>query len=107
MEKRIAIVGNQEVEVTVCPSALSPRERKMMGLGRAAKPYRTQKEKSERLAAKGLTQSMKLDAYELAVRFGVEQKSITESEFLHQNARTPEKRVAPVKHDTDPMWFIK
>ena len=50
---------------------------------------------------------MKLDAYELAVRFGLEQQSITESEFLHQNARTPEKRVASFKHDTDPMWFIK
>lgn len=91
----------------ISESALSPRERKLLGLTKSRRAYRTQKEAGQRLQERGIKQSMKFDAYELAVRFGLEQTTISESEFLHQNARAPKKAVEPAKREIDPMWFIK
>lgn len=107
MTQRFANVASLFSDEPVSESALSPRERKMLGLTKPRKAYRTQKEVGQRLQERGIKQSMKFDAYELAVRFGLEQTTISESEFLHEHARTPKKAVEPAKREIDPMWFIK
>ncbi|WP_429236472.1 hypothetical protein [Aeromonas salmonicida] len=107
MTKRLANVADLFSDEPVTESALSPRERKMLGLTKPARAYRTQKEVGQRLQERGIKQSMKFDAYELAVRFGLEQTTITESEFLHEHARVPKKAVEPAKREIDPMWLIK
>jgi hypothetical protein len=87
MQKRIEIVNGQKVEVTVCPSAaLSPREVRLAA-GNSSRAYRTDKQKQERLQKSGLKQAAALNAYDLATQFGVEQTTISESEFLWKNSK--------------------
>jgi len=97
MEKRIEIINGQQVEVTVCPSAaLSPREARLAA-GNSSKAYRTFKQRQERLQKSGLQQAAMLNPYDLAVRFGVEQQTMTESEFLWKHSKRPEH--APAKRN--------
>lgn len=87
MEKRIEIINGQEVEVTVCPSAaLSPREARLAA-GNSSRAYRTIQQKQARLQKSGLKQAAALNAYDLATQFGVEQETISESEFLWKNSK--------------------
>lgn len=87
MEKRIEIINGQRVEVTVCPSAaLSPREARLAA-GNSVRAYRTIKQRQERLQKSGLQQAALLSPYDLSVRFGVEQQTMTESEFLWKHSK--------------------
>lgn len=93
MEKKIAIINGQEVEITVLPPvSKSPRELRMKNAG-AHRVYVTQKERAAQLQKAGLKKASTLSAYELAVRYGIEQETITESEYLHQNARNVKTKV--------------
>lgn len=99
MEKYIEVINGQEVTVTVCqPATQSPREARQQRLT-SPRAYRTQKERDAKLAKRGLRQSAISDAYSLASQFGVEQETISESEFLWKMARAPQKR--PLRHQNN------
>lgn len=98
---------NQNVRLangeSVSDAALSPRERRQLGLTHK-RPYTTQKQRDEKLAAKGLRQGL-VSAFDLAVHYGVEQKTITESEYLQQIAHAPKQSVTR-SNDGDFYWNV-
>lgn len=86
------VINGQRVKVTVLPAA----EAKTRKPGRK---YVTQKERAAKAQAQWVKLAFMYDAYELATQFGVEQKTITESEFLHEHSRAPKRNTKPRLND--------
>lgn len=86
------LINGQLVTVTVYPSAM-PKKRVQKGA------YVTQKERAAQQQARYMKLAFMYDAYELAACFGIEQKTITESEFLHERSRAPKRNTKPRMHD--------
>lgn len=79
------LINGQLVKVTVLPAAMPSRKK-------PRSKYVTLKEKDAKLATRikkqaTLSSHFAIDAYDLSAHFNIEQRTITESEFLHANSR--------------------
>ena len=89
------IINGQRVKVTVLPAAEPKAKRASRGA------YVTQKERAAQQQARDMKLAFMYDAYELAACFGIEQKTITESEFLQTHSRAPKQSVKSRRSDFD------